>query len=466
MFLQVLFVAQGTIVHPRSLVSSNILATTNSNSTPFKYIVSIVMENQGICAIVPNLACSSPSKIPAPYMASLAVAGGLATNYTAISHPSLPNYLDLFSGQDWGCTVDAPPRSNVCTDNAWNSTDANLVDRLEASGFTWKAYMESMPFNCDTVSLGSYAARHNPFVYFKDIVNNPARCGRVIPAGMNGSALVGDLSSISTASNFMWFVPNMCNDMHGYSGCTNGCINGNMTCITDGDIYLSVLVPKILGSYVFTTQQAALFITFDEGSGYCPAGNRARDCVYSIWVGPTAKVTRALAVSYSHYSYLATIEAAWTLQPLTSNDAFATPMSEFFKLPFPPRFTLKPASPQVGQQVTLTAFASGGTPPYSFHWSLGDGSSSTYNPLNHTYTSSGQFYVTVVITDANLETGSYSQNVTVANLPSSSLFGLADQICLFSLCLSKSIWIVGIAAITLGLGSLVYFERRRSRRIG
>jgi PKD repeat protein len=387
---------------------------------PFNYVVTIVMENKGICAIIPNIDCSSPSNITAPYMSYLALSDGLATNYTAIAQLSLPNYLDLFSGQDWGCTVDAPPNSNACTSNAWNSANANLADRLEASGLTWKAYMENMPINCDTNSAGNYSARHNPFVYFNDIVSNPMRCNRVIPAGINASALTSDLSSLSTASNFMWLTPNLCNDMHGDSSCTNGCINGNLTCITDGDAYLSQLVPRILSSYVFTTQQAALFITFDEGSGYCPKGGLAPDCVYSVWAGPAAKMAYSSATSYSHYSYPATFEAAWTLEPLNSNDALAAPMSEFFKTPFPPRFTLNPSSPEVGQQVTLTAFASGGTPPYSINWTFGDGSTSMSNPSTHTYTSSGSFTIVVTIVDANLVMANYSQTISIANLPSVS----------------------------------------------
>jgi len=50
------------------------------------------MENESYGRIVGN-----PS---AQYLNQLAK--GLATNYSAITHPSLPNYLAATSGSDWG----------------------------------------------------------------------------------------------------------------------------------------------------------------------------------------------------------------------------------------------------------------------------------------------------------------------------------------------------------------------------
>ncbi|HKZ90459.1 MAG TPA: PKD domain-containing protein, partial [Thermoplasmata archaeon] len=43
-------------------------------------------------------------------------------------------------------------------------------------------------------------------------------------------------------------------------------------------------------------------------------------------------------------------------------------------------FTYDPASPVAGDDITFTATASGGTPPYSFAWSFGDAASGTGNP--------------------------------------------------------------------------------------
>src|SRR3989442_13067783 len=81
-----------------ALSLSNSLGPTSPGSHdqanhPFNYLVVIVMENQGLGDIVNN-----PS---APFLNQLASSYTLATNYTAINHPSLPNYLSLISGQDF-----------------------------------------------------------------------------------------------------------------------------------------------------------------------------------------------------------------------------------------------------------------------------------------------------------------------------------------------------------------------------
>src|SRR6184192_3414127 len=282
-----------------ALALSNPVAATQTTghvdvNRAFNYVVVIVMENHGLRDVI-NVSS-------APFMNQLASSYGLAVNYTAIDHPSLPNYLGLISGQDFSSwsSSDCSPRAGCSAGSA-----PNLVDSLENRGLTWKAYMEDYPSTCGSHcspgdcfvgdnGAGVYAARHDPFVYFDDIANSTARCSRIVPAnsGTSGSPddlFLSDLSSPSTASNFLWLTPNSCNDTHGFTY-----HNGTVLCtdsISIGDNYLSRLVPKILASELFTHQKAALFI---------------------------------------HYSLLSTLERVWHLQPLTSNDANASPMTEFF----------------------------------------------------------------------------------------------------------------------------------------
>jgi acid phosphatase len=266
--------------------------------------VIIVMENHNLCQILTSCGGS------ASYMTSLANAFGLAreSHYCRVN-PSLPNYLCLTGATDFGCAgYDGNPNSNVCTSQAWTAT--NIVDRLENSTLTWKAYMEDMPSACFATdsSNGQYVVRHNPFVYYSSIATNATRCARVVPSGVTGQALLDDLASATTAPNFLWFTPNLCNDMH---SCP----------IATGDTYLAGLVPKILNSQVFRTQRAALFVTFDEGYG---------QPIYSVWAGPVAKAAYTSAITYDHFSLLATIEANWHLAPLTTMDRNAAIMAEFF----------------------------------------------------------------------------------------------------------------------------------------
>jgi acid phosphatase len=311
-----------------ALAFSNSLGPTTTSVTnahanhPFNYVVVIVMENQGLGDIINN-----PST---PFLNQLASSYALATNYTAVNHPSLPNYLSLISGQDFGSWSkgDCNPRPGCGAGNA-----PNIIDSLENRGLSWKVYMEDYPSSCGNQcspgncflgdnGTGQYAARHDPFVYFNDIVNSTARCSRIVPANSGGKGVpddrfLSDLASPSTASNLMWLTPNLCNDMHDCS-------------VSTGDTYLSQVVPNILNSSLFTHQKAALFITFDEGNGYCPLNGSSLDCVYALWAGPDSKTNFQSSNQYNHYSFLKTLETVWKLPPLTNNDRNATPMMEFF----------------------------------------------------------------------------------------------------------------------------------------
>src|SRR6266705_5827159 len=197
---------------------------------PFNYIVTILMENHDLSEIIGSSS--------APFMNQLASSWSLATGYSAANHPSLPNYLSLISGQDFASwsKSDCSPGPGCGAGNA-----SNIVDSLENRGLSWKAYMEDYPSSCVSkcspggcflgdIGTGQYAAKHDPFVYFDDIVNSTARCSRIVPAnsGVSGSPddlFLSDLSSPSTASNFMWLTPNLCNDIH---DCT----------VSTGDTYL------------------------------------------------------------------------------------------------------------------------------------------------------------------------------------------------------------------------------------
>jgi hypothetical protein len=331
-FLTVLVLA---LAFSNSIGSTTTGMQANANH-PFNYVVVIVMENQGLGDIINN-----PS---APFMNQLASSYSLATNYTAVNHPSLPNYLSMISGQDfasWSKT-DHNPAPGYSAGNA-----TNIIDSLESRGLSWKAYMEDYPSSCGSncspgncflgdTGTGQYAARHDPFVYFDDIVNSTARCSGIVPANSGGNGgpddlFLSDLASPSTASNFMWLTPNLCNDMHSTSTCTNGCTSdGNPVCVADGDRYLSSVVPQILSSNLFTHQKAALFVTFDEGNGYCPLNGSSRDCVYSVWAGSAVKTNFQSTNQYTHFSFLKTLETMWKLPPLTNNDRNAMPMTEFF----------------------------------------------------------------------------------------------------------------------------------------
>jgi len=334
------------------------------------YFVVILMENKNYADIIGNWSS-------APYIKRLASGYAVATNYFQISlNRSLPNYLGVIAGKTYSSwsSCNQPPTS--CT--GWSPIeDLNIVDRLETLGLTWKAYMEDMPSNCYQYNSGMYVPRHNPFVYFAKVLNDPSECAKVEPAGLQASKLVSDLASPSTASNLMWLTPNLCDDMH---NCSVGV----------GDNYLSNLIPQILNSQVFRTQNAALFLTWDEG--------RTLTHIPSIWAGPAVRNNYESTTRFDHYSLLRTLEAVWHLPPLTSNDEAASPMTDFFTSSN--QITFVPGNPLALQNISFTGRVLQGLAPFNYTWMFGDGGTATGATVVHSYSERGRYEVALYTMDA------------------------------------------------------------------
>ncbi len=270
------------------------------SSTPgastIQHVFLVVMENHSYSQVW-NTSAS-------PYITSLGNSFAYATNYHAVIHPSLPNYLSLYGGDNYGITTDCNPSSSC------HVTATNLADNLEAKGLTWKGYMESMPAPCTLTTSADYAPKHNPFVYFDDIRNNAARCAsHDVPY----TALATDLASAATTPNFSFITPNLCNDMHNCS-------------VATGDTWLKNNLPAILNSPACTTDKCLLILTWDEDD------NGPNNQVLTIFAGSAAKTGGVASnVNYTHFSLLRTIEDIFGLPTQTSNDAAASPMSDMLK---------------------------------------------------------------------------------------------------------------------------------------
>lgn len=118
-----------------------------------QHVVVIVEENKPATSVIGN-----PD---APYLTELAHAGAQAQQYSAVAHPSLPNYLALTRGTTAGITSDCNPPGGSCLD-----TGPNLAQELDRTGHSWRMYAESMPAPCTTANTSRYAVKHNPFLYF------------------------------------------------------------------------------------------------------------------------------------------------------------------------------------------------------------------------------------------------------------------------------------------------------------
>jgi phosphatidylinositol-3-phosphatase len=236
-------------------------------------VVVVVEENHAFDQII-----GSPS---APFLNQLAGQGVLLTNYQAITHPSLPNYLAMISGDTHGISSDC----TTCT-----VTGPNLADQLQTAGISWKAYLQGLPAPCSDVSQsGAYAKKHDPFMYFDGIRRSPQQCGKVVPS----SQLATDLAA-GRLPRFAFVVPDLDHDMH----------DGP---ISVADAWLRDLHSQLAASRNWQPD-TRLVVTFDEGTG---GSNR----VVTIIAGPRVR-PRHDDTAYDHYSLLRSIETLFRLPPL------------------------------------------------------------------------------------------------------------------------------------------------------
>ena len=256
---------------------------------PPSHIAVIVMENSEYGDIIGSSA--------APYINRLAGRAALATGMYAIAHPSLPNYLALTGGSTFGIDSD-------CTE--CSVAAAGLPDQLSRAGISWKGYMEDLPHPCFTgASAGEYAKKHDPFLYYRDVSDNPTRCAQVVPLGrLAADEAAGRLPS------FIWISPNLCHDMH---DCDTAA----------GDRFLSTLVPSLLHAL---GPRGLLFLTFDEGTsdaGCCRLA--AGGHIATIVAGGAARRGARLPSPADHYSVLATIEDLYGLPRMRGAACACTP---------------------------------------------------------------------------------------------------------------------------------------------
>jgi PKD repeat protein len=81
-----------------------------------------------------------------------------------------------------------------------------------------------------------------------------------------------------------------------------------------------------------------------------------------------------------------------------------------------------PPSGNAPLSVNFTCNVTGGTPPYSYFWSFGDGATSSSANPSHTYQSSGTYGVTLKVTDSqgNIQTATSSISAGQATSPPSA----------------------------------------------
>jgi phospholipase C len=257
----------------------------------------ILMENHDYSSII--------GSSNAPYENQIANQCGLASNYHAISHPSLPNYIALTSGGTQGITDDSGPSAHPLDVNS-------IYHQAYPSA---KGYAESMPANCNLSDSGEYAVRHAPWAYYINgtVGNQRSECqANDVPLGTTASGALHNDVVNGTLPKFSFVTPNLCNDMHDCS-------------VATGDAWLANFVPFVLAGSDYTSGHLAVVITFDENGG--SSGNQ----VYTAVISPFTAPGTVSSTNYTHYSLLRTTEEILGV-PLLGSAASANSMRSPFGL--------------------------------------------------------------------------------------------------------------------------------------
>jgi phosphatidylinositol-3-phosphatase len=405
------------------LLASLLVGTTFAAEGPvpkgvprLNHVFLIMMENHSYNQIVNN-----PN---APFINRLSKSANTATNYFAVGHPSLTNYLEVVGGSNFGvqsdndpdwhdasCTpnlasgisnTDNPPSPAICpiagsgTDAATpaidltnevqgppgelnidgvqsipaaeNTAGKTIGDQLVAAGRSWKSYQESLPVDgadlitysdgffsnltdfsqilpqlspalsqADVVKL--YAAKHNPFVYFRDVQESrDAHNGLKNSVAFDGAnGLYADLAS-GHVPNFLFIAPNQCNDQHGRGNAgpfcnfdpnDNGTQDGlNPALIIQGDVTAQRLVTAIKKSPAWREGNNAIILMWDENDySISPNTNHVLAIVDTSYGVHRVRSEQR----YTHFSLLRSLEAGFELPCLNhACDQGVETMSDLF----------------------------------------------------------------------------------------------------------------------------------------
>lgn len=334
---------------PASSINKTVL--TEDKAIPrYEHIFVIIAENKSYEQII-----GSPN---APNLNRFAKTYGLATQFYSEVHPSEANYVAMLGGSTFGihdddafyCTSGSldPFCSNSRSSGYANHTIAqpSLLDQLQQRNLTWKGYFENLPEPGSKAIVAPsgvralYAAKHNGFMNFKAVQDDPNRAQKIV----GFSQLSADLKS-GSVPNYSHIVLNQCHEMHGLLECPN-----TENLIRTGDAQIAQVVNQIMASSIWTAaSNSAIVITWDENSGktqgktgccgFDPnsAANFGGGHIATIVITNHGQRGVVDSTPYNHYSLLRTTEDAFGIEQYL-NQAGNTaqgvkPMTKLFAQP-------------------------------------------------------------------------------------------------------------------------------------
>jgi acid phosphatase len=244
------------------------------------HVIVVVEENHGYSQII--------GSSQAPYINTLASQGALFTNSHALTHPSQPNYLALFSGSTHGVAEDSCPHT---------FSSQTLESELIRGGKTFAGYSEGLPsIGSEICASGVYVRKHAPWTDFSNDISKDNEPFASFPA---------NFAHLPTVS---WVIPNLDDDMH----------DGT---IQQADAWLqNHLLPYVTWA---STHNSLLIVQWDEDQG------TTTNHIATIFVGPMVKPGK-YSEKINHYNILRTVEDMYKLPHLGSS-ASATPITDVWK---------------------------------------------------------------------------------------------------------------------------------------
>lgn len=279
-------------------------ASVSAQVPQVQHVVVLVLENTNYSDVI--------GSANMPYLNGLLTQGALAAQYFANTHPSIPNYFIMTTGQ---------PITSDDTFSGVVSND-NVVRELSASGKSWKMYAESIPAQG---YLGGdqfpYLRDHNPFSFFSDVQQSAAQTANITPF----TQLAADLSS-GSLPNYSFILPNAIDDAHSCPDGQTDCPQGQR--LQTADQWLKTNIAPLLANAAFQ-QSGLLIITFDESADdMTNGGGRVATILLGTHVRPGYVGN---TTNYDHRSLLSlTMKALGVSNSPNGADA-APQMTEFFQ---------------------------------------------------------------------------------------------------------------------------------------
>jgi hypothetical protein len=307
----------------------------------YDHIFVIVAENKNYEQII--------GSEDAPRLNKLAKEYGLATNFYGEVHPSEGNYVAILGGDTfgindddaWSCEpfkISAACPFALYPNYAPHSLSArSLMDQLADANLTWKGYFEDLPapgslaiFNPSGENPDAnrpnalYAAKHNGFINFERVRQDPKIAEKIVPLEQLRSDLAAD-----ALPNYAHIILNQCNDMHGLSRAKptppDDCLYENRAALIErGDKAVGDIVDEIMAASVWSGRSnVAIVITWDEDSSRpvgqqgCCGSDPTSKANFGGGHVPTIVVTNhgprhvEDPTPYNHYSLLRTTEDAF-----------------------------------------------------------------------------------------------------------------------------------------------------------